>query len=342
MERIGGFLVCTVCKKNFFTKLGFQIHTTEEHQQEESSLEARKTFPERSSKSNEPDKSVPIIGHRTQITEHQHEESSLEVRKTLPKKSSRSDKTDNLIPIKRTVEDSFKTQANSANSNNKKIIITNEPVDDVNQVNTFSSKNKDLTNTHEITETEVSPKKKLNGKSNYKIQCEICQNELNRNEIEGTTHLEIGHEQNQQLKCNNCNQSNNFEQGLKGPIKLVHEKTKSYHCRLCPKTYILNCLLKNHKLKVHDKIQNFFCPICQKGFFYEIDQLQHVKSVHEKIKPFQCKMCSKSFSQSINLKTHKLAVHEKFKRNCNFCPKGFFYKRDLLQHIRGVHEKMKP
>jgi hypothetical protein len=76
MERIGGFLVCTVCKKNFFTKLGFQIHRTQNpdhrsHNTEQSSLEARKTPPERSSRSNETDNSVPIIGHRTQITEHQ-------------------------------------------------------------------------------------------------------------------------------------------------------------------------------------------------------------------------------------------------------------------------------
>ncbi len=307
--------MCTVCKKNFFTKLGFQIHTTEGHQHR-----------------------IQNTDHRSQNTEH----SSLEARKTPPERSNRSDETNNFVPIKRTVEDSFKTQANSANSNNKKIIITNEPVDDVNQVNTFSSKNKDLTNTHEITETEVSPKKKLHDKSNYKIQCEICQNELNRNEIEGTTHLEIGYEQNQQLKCNNCNQSNNFKQGLKGPIKLVHGKTKSYHCRLCPKTYTLNRLLKNHKLKVHYKIQNFFCSICQKGFFYERDLLQHVKSVHEKMKPFQCKICSKYFSQSINLKSHELGVHEKLRTNCDLCSKSFFYKRALLQHIRGVHETIKP
>ena len=35
MERTNGYLVCTFCKRRFFTKLGFKIHKNEEHQQEE-------------------------------------------------------------------------------------------------------------------------------------------------------------------------------------------------------------------------------------------------------------------------------------------------------------------
>ena len=39
MERINDFFICAICKRHFYTKIGFQIHTKKEHQQQQDSLE---------------------------------------------------------------------------------------------------------------------------------------------------------------------------------------------------------------------------------------------------------------------------------------------------------------
>ena len=37
MERVNGYLICTICKRYFFTKFGFQLHKNKEHSQEHDS-----------------------------------------------------------------------------------------------------------------------------------------------------------------------------------------------------------------------------------------------------------------------------------------------------------------
>jgi hypothetical protein len=39
MERINDYFICAICKRHFYSKIGFQIHTKKEHQQEQDSLE---------------------------------------------------------------------------------------------------------------------------------------------------------------------------------------------------------------------------------------------------------------------------------------------------------------
>jgi hypothetical protein len=59
MERVGDYLVCTICKIKFFTKTGFQIHKNKEHYKEQSTLDAKRPA-ESSTRSNETKSFVSI------------------------------------------------------------------------------------------------------------------------------------------------------------------------------------------------------------------------------------------------------------------------------------------
>jgi len=304
MERIGDYLVCTSCKRKFFTKIGFQIHKNKEHCKEKSTLEAK--IPAESSITSNETESFDSIKRSTWFEPEEKEALNTE---GISLKST--DKTTTILIDRVLLE------------------LTDVP----------SRKTDLLTNSDEITKNEASAKKMLNEMSNYNYLCEICQTGF-KLEIEWKHHLEIGHEKKRDNRCQNCDKMFTTMSILTRHNKTVHSKIRPFQCPKCNKMFACKRNFHFHVSGVHDKIKNFHCQICKKGFVQKQQLLFHVKSVHENLKPFHCQTCNKSFALKKTLQVHTLSVHEKLRKfKCQICSNSYSTKTYLEQHTRIIHKQ---
>ena len=278
MERIGDYLVCTSCKRKFFTKIGFQIHKNKEHCQEKSTLEAK----------------IPA-------------ESSIT-----------SNETESFDSIKRSTwfepeeKEALNTEGISLKSTDKTATILIDRV--LLELTDHSSRKTELlTNPNEITKCKTGSKKMLDAISNNTFHCEICQTGF-KFENEWKRHLEIGHEKKRDYQCQNCDKMFTTMSILTRHKKTVHSKIRPFQCQKCDKMFSLKQYLNSHIAVVHDKIKNFHCQICKKSFYQIGHLISHTKSVHEKLKPFYCQSCDKSFARKWSLQAHILSLHEKLRK----------------------------
>ena len=140
MERIGDYIVCTICQRKFFTKTGFQIHKNKEHCQEKSTLEAKRPA-----------------------------ESSI-----------RSNETESFDSIKRSTwsepeeKEAINTEGISLKSTDKTATILTDRV--LLELTDHSSRKTELlANPNEITKCKTGSKKMLDAISNKAFHCGICQ-----------------------------------------------------------------------------------------------------------------------------------------------------------------------
>ncbi len=100
MDRIGDYLVCTICKRKFFTKTGFQIHNKKEHCVEKSTLEAKRPV----------ESSISFQIHNNK------EHSTLKAKATTTESFVSSDETSNSITTHLEPNKLFIIEENSSNT----------------------------------------------------------------------------------------------------------------------------------------------------------------------------------------------------------------------------------
>jgi len=306
MERIGDYIVCTICQRKFFTKTGFQIHINKDHCRNKSTLEAKRPA----------------------------------------ESSTRSNETESFDSIKRSTwsepeeKEALNTEGISLKSTDKTATILIDRV--LLELTDHSSRKTELlTNPNEITKCKTGSKKMLDAISNNTFHCEICQTGF-KFENEWKRHLEIGHEKKRDYQCQNCDKMFTTMSILTRHKKTVHSKIRPFQCQNCDKMFASKQNLIIHKATVHDRIKKYHCQICKKNFFQSGHLLRHTKSVHEILKPYNCQTCDKSFASKLSLQLHTLTVHEMLKHfHCQTCDKSFAQKKTLQKHTLSVHEKVK-
>jgi len=278
MDRVGDYLVCTTCKRKFFTKTGFQIHKNKEPCEEHSTLETKRPA----------------------------------------KSSITPNETESFDSIKRSTwsepeeKEALKTEGISLKSTDKTTTILTDRV--LPELIDHSSRKTELsTNSDEITKSEAGSKKMLDVMSNHNYHCEICRTGF-KLENEWKRHLEIGHEKKRDYQCQNCDKMFNTMRALTRHTKTVHSIIRPFQCRKCDKMFAFKPNLIIHITAVHDRIKNFHCQICKKSFYQIGHLISHTKSVHEKLKPFYCQTCDKSFARKWSLQAHILSLHEKLRK----------------------------
>ena len=278
MNRVGDYLVCTTCKRKFFTKTGFQIHKNKEHCKEQSTLEAKRT----------------------------------------PEISIRSKETESFDSIKISTwsepeeKKALKTEGISLKSTDKTTTILTDRVL-LEQTDHSSRKTELSTNSDKITKSKTGSKTMLDAMSNHNYHCEICRTGF-ESENEWKRHLEIGHEKKRDYQCQNCVKMFNTMRALTRHTKTVHSIIRPFQCPKCDKMFAFKPNLIIHITAVHDRIKNFHCQICKKSFYQIGHLISHTKSVHEKLKPFYCQTCDKSFARKWSLQAHILSLHEKLRK----------------------------
>jgi hypothetical protein len=304
MERIGDYLVCTSCKRKFFTEIGFQIHKNKEHCKEKSTLEAK--IPTESSITSNETESFDSI---RRLTWSEPEEKEALNTKGISLKST--DKTTTILTDRVLLE-----------------------LTDVS-----SRKTELLTIYNETATSEAGAKKMLDEMSNYRYHCEICQIGF-KSENEWKHHLKFGHEKKRHFQCPNCDKMLTSVSNLSRHTKTVHSKIRPFQCPKCDKMFACRRNFNFHVKGVHDKIKNFHCQICKKSFVQKAHLLSHTKSVHENLKPFHCQTCDKSFALKKTLQVHTLSVHEKLRKfKCQICCNSYSTKTYLEQHTRTIHKQ---
>ena len=188
------------------------------------------------------------------------------------------------------------------------------------------------------------------------------------------THSKNVHEVKKPYKCEVCNISFAYKQGMKTHIEAVHEGIKFFNCKFCklktkskadlethmlsihdgkkPECHICNITfwkedhLNRHMKNVHNEKPSYSCHICGYKTIDKDYMRKHIAMVHEGKKPFKCQICDKSFGMNSGLKKHIGTVHgapieERKSWPCEICKKSFTSRSVLNLHISGVHEEKK-
>jgi hypothetical protein len=286
MDRIGDYLVCTICKRKFFTKTGFQIHNKKEHCIEHSSLEAKRPA----------ESSIRFQIH------NKKEHSTLEAKATSTENFISSNETSNSITKTNKIPI---IKENSGNTIDKTFPIKS---DDDFQDSTLSS-HKIVSN--KVEENSANSKTIIPDKKSDQIfKCDICQKGF-KLENKWKHHLEVGHKENQRFHCHKCDKQFKAQRSLTRHTKRIHSKIQPFPCQKCDKKFAEKFELKNHSLATHEKIKPFHCQKCDKTFFRKRDLNSHINIIHDKIKNFHCQICKKSFLRNKYLIQHTRNIHEK-------------------------------
>jgi KRAB domain-containing zinc finger protein len=261
-ERINDFLICSICKRHFYTKLGFQIHTKKEHQQEQDSL-----------KHNSVSLEQELLKKSVEETNLVAENESFSKNCAKPREETEKDleshnKKESQDKIKQCVKSSsYQTNLNHHSKEvNEKILPVQCQLCKKGFVGKWSLK-LHIKGVHE----------------NIKFQCQQCDknfsylNCLNR-------HSRQMHEKIIPFLCHLCKKSFADKAILKHHIQKVHENIK-YHCQKCEKHFSQKCNLKRHVKIVHENIKPFHCQQCDKKFSQKISLQRHIKSAHENMEP---------------------------------------------------------
>ena len=295
MERKNCYLICTICKRQFFTKTGFQLHNNEEHQEVQDTTIVN-----------------PV---------------SFLVKECL-NKSVEEKNCDGIIETpcineeKYNDEIEFFGQSIKIQQENCKTI---EPLQCLQSDNRYGDKilqdPPDITSIYENMQCQLC-KKKFKSQTaltchvqgvHEKIkpyQCQKCDKSFSQ-KIHFQNHVQGVHDKIKPFQCQQCKKTFSLIHILKRHIKGVHDQMKPYQCQKCNKSYSQKTHLQEHIQRVHEKIRPFACQQCNKGFSQKIHFQNHVQGVHEKINPFKCQKCNKSYSRKRNLQYHIQGVHEK-------------------------------
>jgi hypothetical protein len=219
MDRIGDYLVCTICKRKFFTKTGFQIHNKKEHCVEKSTLEAKRPA----------ESSIRFQIH------NKKEHSSLEAKATSTESIISTDVTSNSI-TKTHLEPNklFIIKENSGNTTDKTFPIKTD--DDFKDPSLTS--HKILSN--KVEEISASSKTIIpDKKSDQNFKCDICQKGF-KLEHKWKHHLEIGHKENQCFQCHKCDKKFKAQRSLTRHTKIIHSNVQPFPWQKCDKNLLKN------------------------------------------------------------------------------------------------------
>ena len=149
------------------------------------------------------------------------------------------------------------------------------------------------------------------------------------------------------FKCNLCNNTYKYEGTLKTHIMVKHCKSNSYNCDQCeyhpssidfgvktqtPKDASVG--IKPDKEKGPEELK----VGCSQSDYRQVSIL--TKDLRNEI-PFSCKQCDNSFKSSWHLKRHLLAHSEK-PLICNQCDFSSKKSGNLRRHLLYVHNQKKP
>ena len=299
MERANGYLMCTFCKRHFFTKIGFQIHKTEEHPQEEA--KPTNCFLES-------DKKVDHITVKGATSDHEEKY----LLKTEGNSEAFVDKTSNANKVVKheTLQNESKTTLLKTAA---KVAATMPK-----KINNNHFRCKACQKGFKL-EIELRRHIQQQHEKNQYFQCRECDKKFTF-KTKLKRHKNEVHDKSMPFKCQECDKkftrkdyliihSNRKHFKIK-TFQSVHDKIKSIQSQECDKHLISKSYLKTHTNRVHDNIKTFQCRECDKKFNLKSNLKRHKNTVHYKIKPFQCKYCTKNFTCNRNLKLHILKIHE--------------------------------
>ncbi len=119
------------------------------------------------------------------------------------------------------------------------------------------------------------------------------------------------------------------------------EVDDGFVCYKCPKTYKTKAQLKLH-LSVHTGLYCFMCPLCPRGYNARTRLKAHMNE-HNQIYPYSCVTCQQKFTSEVRLKQHTRRMqgkpaHSKGKTfHCNLCGQGYLHKGNLMRHEKAQH-----
>ena len=171
-----------------------------------------------------------------------------------------------------------------------------------------------------------------------KCPCTICGKAF-ASKISLERHDNVMHKKLSIYKCNLCDKSFKYYEGLKSHIEMVHQGME-FQCDQCQLTFAGSLKLHYHKRSTHFKTKNFGCDICEKRFERKRSIIAHMVDEHA-FSIFKCDICHREFNSLRYLQDHSKTVHipvdEKISYSCHICDKTFFHHKSLKRHKRESH-----
>jgi hypothetical protein len=277
MDRIGDYLVCTICKRKFFTKTGFKIHNKKEH----STLKAKATTTESFVSSDETSNSITKDNLEPNKLFLIEENSGNTINKTFPLKTE-DDFQDSTLSSHNILSDKVKEISASS-----KTIILDKKSDQ-----NFKC---DICRRGFKLEHQWKHHLEIGHKENHSFHCHKCDKQF-KAQRSLTRHTKRIHDNIQPFPCQKCDKKFAEKFELKNHSLANHEKIKPFPCKKCDKTFFRKRDLNSHINIIHDKIKNFHCHICKTSFLRNKYLHKHTKNVHEKNKTFSLSYVQPKFS----------------------------------------------
>ena len=237
MDRINGYLICTICKRNFFTKTGFQLHQNKEHPHEQDYIEANPVslVKERSSKSAEKSHSdgtneMSCISESSENVEKENDLESLKIQQEDCKKITlcQCQQCDNVYVCN-------KLLAIHISSVHNKIKLFQCQL----CKKTFSYE-KNLKRHIQVVHDKITL-----------FRCQLCKKTFSY-ESSLKRHIRGVHDKIKPFQCQQCNKSFFQKISLQEHMLGVHEKIKPFQCQQCNKCYTRKINLQQHVQQVHE------------------------------------------------------------------------------------------
>ena len=132
------------------------------------------------------------------------------------------------------------------------------------------------------------------------------------------------------------------ENSEKTRSKNVHQVKKPYKCEVCNISFAYKQGMKTHIETIHEGIKFFNCKFCKLKTKLKADLQTHMLSIHDGKKP-ECHICNITFWKEDHLNRHMKNVHnEKPSYSCHICGYKTIDKDYMRKHIAMVHEGKKP
>ena len=148
--------------------------------------------------------------------------------------------------------------------------------------------------------------------NNYK-NTESDNTSLDKSNLKGQ--IVAVHNKVEKYACEQCHYVSAKKSNLDSHIKATHDKMKKRDCGECGKSFTRQDCLRRHIDEVHDKMRKYACEHCHYTTVRKEHLVTHIRWKHEKTRTYACEQCDYATAERGTLKRHTMTVHNNMKRN---------------------------